>query len=628
MENNNQKSNSKAHQTPNTPPSSPSYAGSEQMPSYIPNMPEIPKEAKEKLEAMKKKLDSYVKLMTKDFKEDILGMALLPPTKSSPEDNIPPAELEKLKNAINVLILISLSEKKDGLKIRESIIKASHAKAKEIDENISPLVMDTIEIKENCYDSKYEILEMIAQCAPLYDPKDNIIALKLIEIHKTMVLRKFEKYIVAYCGGGSLFRGEQANDIDVYIIIDDTDVKRMTRAELKDKLMAIIYQMSHEAAQMIGTKKSLHIQSYILTDFWESIKDAQPVIYTFLRDGVPFFDRGLFMPWRLLLKSGRIRPSPEAIEMQMDIGEKLVLRTKGKMLSILGEDLYYAILNPAQAALMLYGIAPPTPKETVKLMEEIFVKREKLLEKKYVDMLERIRKCYKDIEHGNLKEVSGKEIDEILKDSEEFLKRINKLFEQIHTRKDKESVDELYNSTLAILSDCIELNKIKFNKSKALSQFKKEFVDKKIFSPKSVESLKAIISLKESKKKLAGAELEKVKRESRPFIRMLAEYVQRKRGYEIERAKIKFKYGEKYGELILLENIAFLINDLDAEEKEFQKASLKNDGSLSSFEKSSFEELEKAIADIKIPNKVFIKEKTFEDLRKIFGKDVEILLNY
>lgn len=592
------------------------------------NMPEMPKEAREKLEAMKNKLDKYTKSITKEFKEDIIGVALLPPSKLNPEEKLTEEEEKKLKSAINVLILIDLVNKKDNVKIRESIIKASHAKAKEIDSNISPLVMDIIEIRENCFDGKYEILEMIAVGAPLYDPKDIIIALKLCEIHKTMVLKKFEKYIVAYCGGGSLFRGEKANDIDVYIVIDDTDVKRMTRAELKDKLMAIIYGMGREAAEMIGTKKSLHIQTYIMTDFWESIKDAQPVIYTFLRDGVPLFDRGIFMPWKLLLKSGRIRPSPEAIEMQMDIGEKLILRTKGKMLSILGEDLYYAVLNPAQAALMLYGIAPPTPKETIQLMEELFVKKEKLLEKKYVDMLGKIREYYKDIEHGNVKEVSGKEIDEILKDAEDYLKRIKRLFEQIHARRDKESINEMYNAVLDVLEDCCDLNKVKFNAKQAVSLFKKSFVDTKVFPAKALETLKSVISTKESKKKINGAELEKVKRESRALLRMLIDYIQRKRGFEIEKAKIKFKYGDKFGEAILLEKQAFIITDVDAEEKEVQKASIKEDGGLGEIQKSSLEELEKAIAEVKMPKKVFIKEKTFESLKKLFGKDVEILINY
>ena len=39
-------------------------------------------------------------------------------------------------------------------------------------------------------------------------------------------------------------------------------------------------------------------------------------------------------------------------------------------------------------------------------------------------------------------------------------------------------------------------------------------------------------------------------------------------------------------------------------------------------------EMEKHIAETKIPSKVFIKEKIFEDLKSMFGKDIEILINY
>ncbi len=58
-------------------------------------------------------------------------------------------------------------------------------------------------------------------------------ALRVTEIHKSLVLQKFEKYIVSYCIGGSLVRGDtiQTSDVDVFIIINDTDVKRMPRRE-------------------------------------------------------------------------------------------------------------------------------------------------------------------------------------------------------------------------------------------------------------------------------------------------------------------------------------------------------------------------------------------------------------
>lgn len=596
-----------------------------------PMQPEIPKEAKEKLDAMKEKLDKFSKAITKENKE-IIGVALLPPSKINPEEKLPEEEIKKLRNAINVLILVDLSGKKDWFELREALNKKIAKKAKEIDENLTPQLTDIYEIRESCFDGKPEMLELIAASAPLYDPKDLLGALKIAEVHKNMVLKKFEKYIVSYVAVGSLFRGDaKPNDIDVAVVVDDTDVKKMTRAELKDKLGAIVRSLGYDASKITGVEKAFHIQTYILTDFWDSIKDAHPVIFTFLRDGVPIYDRGVFMPWKLLLKMGRIKPSPEAIDMQMDIGEKLIQRTKGKLLSVVGEDLYYAILNPAQAALMLYGIAPPTPKETIQLMDEIFVKKEKLLEKKYVDMLDRIRKYYKDIEHGDVKEISGTDIDKLLTDAEDYLKRIKKLFDQIQNRRDKESVDEMYTSCLNVTEEVLKVHEIKIKSRDEIPQlFKKNILDKKHLPEKLFETLKLVTDSKErhSKKKIPSPELEKIRKEARSYIKTLVEYIQRKRGYELERAKIRFKYGEKFGEVILLDKIAFVIDDLDSEEKAVHKLDVKQDGTLSNKQKSTFEEFEKEISTAAMPSKVFIKEKIFESLRSLYGKDIEILINY
>jgi len=96
---------------------------------------------------------------------------------------------------------------------------------------------------------------------------------------------------------------------------------------------------------------------------------------------------------------------------------------------------------------------------------------------------------------------------------------------------------------------------------------------------------------------------------------------------ELERAKIRFKSGDKYGEVLLLDNIAFIIPDLEKKE-EVQKASLGKKGELTNVKKSSLEELEKHLVEVKIPERVFIKEKTFSELRNLFGKDIEILITY
>ena len=496
---------------------------SQKLPELPEELPKIPKELQKKLDALKVKLEQFKKVITKEKDKNIIGISLLPPEKEN-------------KDIINVLVLVNADQEKDPITFMDKLVKYVEKQAEDIDKSIKPRVMSLYDLRESCYDAKYEILKMIAMSAPLYDPMDVLAALRISEIHKTMSIKKFEKYIISYVAAGSLFRGEKSNDIDVYIVVDDTDVKRMSRTELRDKLGAIIRGMGAQAAEMTGIKKQFHIQTYILTDFWDSVKDAHPVIFTLLRDGVPLYDRGVFMPWKLLLKMGKIRPSQEAIEMQMDIGERLVERTRFKLLSIVGEDLYYALLNTAQAALMLYGIAPPTPKETIELLDKIFVKQEKILEKKYVDMLERIRAYYKDIEHKKVTEVSGKEIDDLLKDAEEYLKRIKKLFMQIQKKKDVENINETYDSCTKIAKEILEISNIKFTDASLLSSFK-QALDKERLPENLANILKEVIDMKKTDKKLTTQEIEKIRRDSRIYMKTCVDYIQRKNLVELNKVK-------------------------------------------------------------------------------------------
>ncbi len=586
----------------------------------MPEVPQIPQEVKEKLEQIKGKIEKFKTEILKKFDKYILGVELLPPDKE-----------DKEKKDINVLVLVddadSMKMSKDELNNKLSGIIENIAK--EIDPHLKPQTLLLSELKESCFDGKYDFLELIAQGGIVYD-KGILGALKVSEIHKTMAIKKFEKYVISYVAAGSLFRGDSnPNDIDVYIIIDDTDVKKMSRAELKDKLRAIIIGMGYEASKITGVEGAqFHVQTYILTDFWDSIRDANPVIFTFLRDGVPLYDRGVFMPWKLLLQQGKIKPSPEAIDMNMDIGEKLLERVKAKLLSVVGEDLYYAALNPSQAALMLYGLPPPTPKETVQLLDEIFVKKEKLLEKKYVDTLDKVRKAYKDIEHGKLKEITGKEIDELVTDVEAFLKRIKRLFIQIEKKAEITHMEELYDTVMAVTRDAIRLSTDK--KLVAIEkQFKEELVDEGKLPDKMYKILKEVIKAKKEfdEKKIAKQEVQKIGKDARMYIKILIEFIQRSRGIELERAKIRFKYGDKFGEITLLDKVAFIMPDLENRE-EIQKADINAKGGIENVQKSNLEEMESHMKDVKIPEKVFIKEPIFESLSGLFGKDVEVLISY
>ncbi|HIH32207.1 TPA: nucleotidyltransferase domain-containing protein [Candidatus Woesearchaeota archaeon] len=593
---------------------------------------DMPEEAKKKLNEIKGKLDKFQKKVMDKFSDYILGMALMPPPK--PEKDEEGNEKPVDKNKIFILVLVDDSDSKKMSKeeLKEKLGTIINSMAQEVDKNISPETVILTELWQSCYDGKYDILEVIALSLPLFD-KGMLAAIKIAEVHKTMVLKKFEKYIVSYVLVGSLVQGRATNksDIDVFITIDDTDVKKMTRAELKDKLRAIIIGMGIDAGKMTGIENKINIQVYILTDFWENIKEANPVIFTFLRDGVPFYDRGIFMPWKQLLQMGRVKPSPEAIDMFMHSGEQILERVNFKLVEIATEDFFWATLTPTQAAIMLYGLPPPTPKETPEVMSDIFVSKEKMLEQEYVEILRKVLKTRKDIEHGDKKIVSGKEIDSLIEDSKKYLKRMNDLFKQIEELKEAESVKHNYETVVTVVRDILKLEGIeKISDTDILKSFEQEVIHKGLIPEKYLGMLKDIVKTKKDYdiNKLSKTEVHESNKDAREFIKFLVEYIQRKRGRELDRVKIRVKHGNKFGEVIILDKKAFIVHDIDNEEKEISKADVSPEGRLININESSLEELEHALARIDIPQKTFIKETLFENLKSIFGKDVEILINY
>lgn len=588
----------------------------------------LPQEQQDRVKANKKDLDKFVKECTTKFSEYILGIGLLP----LPPGGKDAAGNEIPKDSMKLMVLVDDqdSQKMSKLELKEKLMTINEKIAQDINKKMHAESILLSEVWQTLYDAKLDLLQTFAVCAPIFD-KGMMAALKIGEIHKSMAIQKFEKYIVSYVLFGSLTRGEahHESDIDVAIIVDDTDVKKMTLMELKDKLRAIIHGMGIEAGELTGIKNKLNIQVYILTEFWDSVKEANPVIFTILRDGVPLYDRGMFMPWKQLLRMGKIKPSQEAIDLFMSSGEQMIGRIRQKLKGLVEADIYWSTLTPTQAALMLYGIPPPTPNETIKLMEEVFVK-ENLLEKKYVDIMQEIRDYYKGLEHGTIKEISGKEVDDLLGKAEDYMERIKKLFVQIEEKKSAESVLHTYEGAITVIRDVLNLEGVE----KAPENQIEELFDRELVSTGKVpEKFKRILSdLVKAKSdfekgKLNKTAITKNNKDGREFIKHMVDVIQRKRGKELERTKIRVKYGDKYGEVILLDDHAYVIHDLDAQDKEISKAKIEKNGGISGLSKATIEDFEKDLMK-PVPPRVFIKQAIFKDLEEIFGKDVEVLIRY
>lgn len=574
-----------------------------------PKIPESSTKTQKEMEKTKKEVEKLKNFVVKKY-PFVQAIGILPP-QSIPafvEEEEVPKETEK---HIHLYMIVPEDKLKEIPNIKKVIIE----KIESMKQKIWLQVKTPVDIWEGCTDSKFEITNAIGMAFPLYD-KGILAGLRVAEIHKSLVLQKFEKYVVSYVIAGSLVRGDvkKTSDVDVFVIINDTDVKRMPRLELKERLRSIIFQYIGEATNLAGLKTNiLNVQPYLLTEFWDSVKDANPVIFTFIRDGVPLYDRGTFMPWKALLKMGKLKPSPEAIDMFMSMGDNSVKRSKRALLEIVISDLYWSVLTPSQALLMLYGLPPPTPKQVVGEMKRVFMTKEKMLEKKYIDILEEIViKYYKGYEHEKVKEVSGKDVDRLIKNTEDYLKRLGELREQIEKRAQEKTIEQIYKDVFELLKTILG----KKSQSALIEDFEKSLVKKGKLPAASIRTLNKIVEARKEFKKGKSSihKVDSARKNAAILINDLIEYSQRCDLAVMDKGKMMIRFNKtEMAELLNADDKTFLV----------QGNIIKKIGDK--IEVSDMNEMAKALEAQKTKSSVMIKPKVFELLKKEFG-DFEIVL--
>ena len=571
-----------------------------------PDIKEDPEQTKKQFEKTKKELEKLKSFILKKYKF-VQAISILPPQaiKFFIDEEEVPKESEK---SVHLNIIIPDEKEKEVDKIKKEIIKEIENTKEKVWLHIRPVS----EIWEMCMDQKFELSSAVFMSFPLYD-KGILGAVRVAEIHKSLVLQKFEKYVVSYVLGGSLIRGDavKTSDVDVFVIINDTDVKRMPRLELKERLRSIIYKYVMEASTLAGVQNKLEPQIYLLTEFWDAVKDAHPVMFTFIRDGVPIYDRGTFMPWKALLRMGKLKPSPEAIEMFMSMGDEVISRSKRTLLTDVFTNIFWGVTTPAQAMVMLNGSPPPNAKkELVREFKKQFLET-KMLEKKYIDFLEKVVQTWRDYEHEKIKEISGTEIDKLLKQTEEFLKRLKELRVQIEKKFNEKTIDQIYKDTFELLKVIVG----KKPQIEMINLFEKQFVKKGKFTPQDLRILKEIVAAREEfkKGKSNSQKIDRARKDAEVLINDLIEYSQRCDLVSLEKGRMRLKLKDKNVEILSCDNKTFL----------FDSGTVKK--ITTKLENSSMEEVEKAIQNQKSKQTVEIDPKIFDVLKKELGK-FEILI--
>jgi predicted nucleotidyltransferase len=360
--------------------------------------------------------------------------------------------------------------------------------------------------------------------------------LKRIQEAKEFAKRALEKYgnlIKSIVMMGSVVRGDfkPESDIDIIVIIDDT-IEELT----PEKLDSIDDDLE-KIAKSITDKLSIQ-PSYTLTEFVDYAKSGHPIVYNFIKEGEPLYDAGFFMPWKRLLKLGKIQGTREAIESYMEDAPKKLARAKTVKLLMLAEDCYYAIVNSTQAVLMFMGLEPPVPSKLYDEVMEYLVKPG-ILEEEYAKWIKEIVQIRKDIEHKKLLDVKGEFVDQWIERAEKYVDKMFSLLNALEFRKKEKILERTHEVMLKAAATALKaLHKLpedisvdEVEKRLGLSiidAFKRDFIDsKKIESYyfdvwKRIEDLKKEVIDEKKIEKLKGNEVEQLRDYVRKLIHELS----------------------------------------------------------------------------------------------------------
>jgi hypothetical protein len=271
-------------------------------------------------------------------------------------------------------------------------------------------------------------------------------------------------------------------------------------------------------------------------------------------------------------------------------------------------DVYFGVVTPTQAMMMLAGHAPPVPKTIVQEVKKVLVEQEKLMTEKDLKTLEKVVKAYKDYEHGTLKEISGKEVDELLKEGMEYVKRMKEMRANLEKRMQEHQSDSLNKEVFDLMK------KIFGNKGQEalITDFEEHMVKKGRVPERMLNVAKDVskLKVKVKGKGITPSEMQRYARDSADLVNVLTEYSQRKELVSMEKGIVRVNFEKGWAEIVATNEGVFVILQ-DGKIKKLKDRK---------FVESDKETFEKALKETKERIQFKLEEDVFEALKKEFGK--------
>ena len=532
----------------------------------------------------------------------------------------------KLKEIKELFIISGFKgSDKDSIEHILAIQKDANSIPKNKDIKINCILLS--ELWNSATRGQTSVLSALTSGKIIYDDGNWIKSLLASELHKNRIVSKFEKYVVSYVIAGSLIRGEahEYSDLDVSIIIDDSDVTKTTSGELKLKLRNIASNEARIAEKDSGlTKPIINVQVWILSEFWTGLKRAEPVFYTTLRDGVPIYDRGMFSPWKLMLQRGQLIPSPESIRRYIDDGKKYIDRMNMKVKSIATDDLFWSIVYPSQGILMLLGVPPGSPNQVANQINEHLVKSN-LLDRKYYQTYVKINKLRKDLEYGKLKDVNNSKIVQLIDESIKYIEAINNLYDKIEIKIIRNKMSKLETRTKEDILSILKLSGISSKKSNAINSFKQEILEKGFARSNYLDLIDKLYNT--DTKNISLSELDSLDFKLNELRNQTIDLINTKKSNISNTMFIKYKKNEVYytAKIWLFSDKLFIIKDMNDSSSKLFSYDYNSKGKMTNEKESTMK-----ILNNKIKNydgiSTLINVNTLKSLKNIFGDNIQLYI--
>lgn len=325
---------------------------------------------------------------------------------------------------------------------------------------------------------------------------------EIVKEFSKKLLDKYGKYVKSIVVWGSVARDEftHESDIDLIVLVDDT------LKDFNSKKEEEIEEFIHDLAKKVDDKLSPQ-PPWTITSFMKMVRDFAPLAYAVLKDGIPVYDTGFFLTNKRLLDMGEIRATPEAAERRMRTVPKRLLRAKQAKLWLIAEDVYYAMIGAEESVLMYLGRGPPDPIHAAEVCDE-YLAKVGLLEKKYIKYLKDVVNFRKKVEHREIKDINGSEIDEYIKKGEEFVKRMSRLLRELIIRRKASYVQKNYEVMLkASIAALKSLDKLPKDPKDLPKAFKKYLIEEQKLNPVYEDVFNKVL---EMKKLMSEKKLEKI----------------------------------------------------------------------------------------------------------------------